>query len=372
MQLDKKEIELLQKANKIISERWFCIFEINNFRVAEFILDFKTAKNKILTYLEKRIIIFIIIIFIIIVFTIISITIRETNNEIISIIFLSTPIIIIAIIQILVIYINVFKKIKRLTPWSLISNIILKSKIVSKSKWLKNNFIVAFENNIIIDNKIFPIKNWDLTTNEDFLKFMFEKWEDYIEVIKNIQKEEIRYKDLLENDKIISVYITHNRDLLESFKKINKKENFFENILLLDKAVEELILIKNDLEWNISQNEEYFYQIWEITKLFWKMTKKVEEILKIKEKANTFLKNNFPKEIFFEKFTNYLKNQLTSPLIDIRNILERNAYYIDYLMSQNNFSDDENIILLNKRLELQKNDIKNNILIIENKIKSLN
>lgn len=176
------------------------------------------------------------------------------------------------------------------------------------------------------------------------------------------------YKMITENLSISNIESNEENNLNNIFKKIfylfypKKDEVFKINLIKLEKYSD----LINKKRKNINNNLKNF-EFYKLKNEINYLSKYINKSDKIKEeiKENLISKKYFPKE----KFENYLKENIIFPLKEIKKILENNLISIENL--KNKTSENPQIILSNKRLEIQKNSLENQILILDEKIKKL-
>lgn len=398
MEMVKEKIwQKIETIKQIVSEKWFCVLKVENLRNVEFILEMKNKLEKNFQEMATKIIwIFIFNILIIItssyfienplgllfitfIYWSIIIYITEKQNIfsrnkflikimclclfisiILQIDFKIAKIIFISPLFLLFIFIPylIFSS-KRLTLKKTFSN----DEILSKMNWLKNKYITVFENNVFIDNKNYKIISWDLLTNPEVFNFLFQNPANKEKILKKMNNESIKIF-LKEHEKLVSKISYYN-------KNERKFTNFYENTVKLENLTKILEKIKNKLEQDIHENKDIFAKSTEIEKWFKYFSEKIEEILNLKNKIIDFLKISFQEKIDFTKYNLWLKNQTVSPIISMKNILQKNIEYCDYLLEKNKNHENEQIQISNKRLEIQKNSLQKQISILDEKINIL-
>lgn len=369
--MEEKILKKIEKIKEIVNNKWFCIIEINNSRNIEFLFN---LNKKLEDEKEKFYNYFICFFF----SSFILIGLGKTWYILGVLIMFLAPIILIF-----------------LKPLSIFQTFLF-NKNLKKIWWLKNRFIIIFEDNVFIDKQKYPIKYWNLSTNKRVMDFLFTKWEDYEILIENLKKLKLKQhfklkyladleyinsnekKDILKNyteDFLIKDYYLQNEKFLKLVNKFNFTEKrfskFYDNIFILENETRNLIEIKNNLEKNISENKDFFAKPLEIENGFKNISKKINIILKKKNEIFIFLKKYFKEEEVFEKYIFWLKKQIISPLNSMKNILIKNLKYCDYLIEKNKNLENEQIKISNKRLEIQKDTLKKQIFILEEKIKIL-
>lgn len=229
------------------------------------------------------------------------------------------------------------------------------------------NIFLPFENQILANIiKIFFII-WS------FYFFIF--WSFYLAIIflKNL-KDKIENKEKIDRmvlftenkififDKILD-FKNFNLENLDNFEKnSSENKNFRKTFFETEFLINDLDLVLKNLEKNFLNLEFwernfsiFFKNIENSNILIQKIFKNIKKIKKIKN-------------INLEKLEKYLKEKMIFSLESIKNILEKNLNYIENLIEKNKNSINNQIILINKRLELQKNSLQKNIFNINEKI----
>lgn len=223
---------------------------------------------------------------------------------------------------------------------------------LDKISWIKSNFIIIFENKVLVDNKNFPIKDWDFRTNQEFLEFFSKK--EYLKYYD--------FKYFLKIDKIIN-FVN---------KKYRLVNNFHKKIKILDEKLTDLGKISKNLEKSIFENEEFFYKTSVILKNFKNLDLKVLDILKDKK----FILENFSKitnekDLDLSKFDLYVLNNIITPVFWLLNILKENLEKVEEVLLKLEELKNNQTEFSKKRLEIQRKNLQKHIFLLEEKVKFL-
>lgn len=223
---------------------------------------------------------------------------------------------------------------------------------LDKISWIKSNFIIIFENKVLVDNKNFPIKDWDFRTNQEFLEFFSKK--EYLKYYD--------FKYFLKIDKIIN-FVN---------KKYRLVNNFHKKIKILDEKLTDLGKISKNLEKSIFENEEFFYKTSVILKNFKNLDLKVLDILKDKK----FILENFSKitnekDLDLSKFDLYVLNNIINPVFWLLNILKENLEKVEEVLLKLEKLKNNQTEFSKKRLEIQRKNLQKHIFLLEEKVKFL-
>lgn len=216
--------------------------------------------------------------------------------------------------------------------------------------WIKSDFLIIFENEVLLYGKKFSIKSWDLTSNRELMEFLQ----------KNENLEFYDFKYFFKMEKIINL-------VNKKYRIIN---NFQKNIKILDEKLENLENISKSLEKNISENEEFFHKSSEILKDFKILDKKILEIFNLKKNIlENFEKITNDKNLDLKKFDFYVLEKVLNPILKLKNILQKNFENIEKMLLESKIEENHQIKFAEKRLEITKNNLKKQIIFLDEKLK---
>lgn len=359
--IDKNYVKnILEEAKNEISQKGFSVIEINNQKRLEFfyniieLVEIKYYENR--KNFKKRKIIF---------------------NIYFSIFFLFVAIfsfiyqeffLILVILTLFFIVFSIISEIKYEFLWLKTRKNIIKDNDLFFRLWgVLSKYWIITNKYIFIDRKIYVIENNKIT------KFIFmENSETY--KLKN----SINLEDLIFENKDYSFIDKFNQGkiIYKKYQTLNKKE---EKLIILKNSlneievkIEKLLFLKNFIKNNISNLKNWDFLDKNFFKKIDEFNKFVSEIVILKEKSENQLKIlEIKKYIDFEEFEIYIKNSIIFPLKSLKEILKIQLNYCNISISKNKNSQNSQIILLNKRLIIQKENLEKQIFLLDEKIKKL-
>lgn len=219
------------------------------------------------------------------------------------------------------------------------------------SVWIKNKFIIFTDKYFLVNN--------------DF--HFYEKLGLENENIKKIFEKEEFDTNLISEERMLGI-----QSFMNIFNSKQRYVYFLENAFM--KIVSISLILKEEQKnlKNIFSENDIFLDFWKIQEKSVKINEIVWEIFiymeVIQENAKKLKREDF---INFEKFHFWLKRNLILPLQNFKNVLEKHLEKIEKILSENKDNNSEQILVLNKRLELQKETLANNILLLDEKIFAL-
>ena len=210
--------------------------------------------------------------------------------------------------------------------------------------WFENSKVLILQNMAIIWRKYIKIQNWDISWNELILKTLFI----------NIDRKTIW--ELAEND-YKKIPVDKNTKKLFQFKEL-----FFE----LESLSKDIKNIKKELEKNIENIHSWKWEFQIMSENLEKLKNTNEKIISKKEKVQELLP-----QVNFKKYNLWLNESFILPLKWIKSFLIKNLEQIKNLILENENNQSEQIKLLQKRLEINKNLLEEKISDLDWEIKKL-
>lgn len=148
-------------------------------------------------------------------------------------------------------------------------------------------------------------------------------------------------------------------------RRIFSLEENFLNIYFFAWILEE----KQEKFEKLFKEDELFLKFSKIEKNFLEITENIENCISSQKDFLKILQKIWKKDfINFEKYDLWLKNNLLLPLKNMKNILENHKNFTEKLLEENKNNNSEQILVLNKRLELQRETLAKHILLLDEKI----
>lgn len=323
--------KFIELSKRDINEKWFSVFELPLYKKIQF---FKNIEKEILKEKYNEFFILFSIFYLFLAVFLIFLTIKNIWFFLLFIFFF------------IYIYFLIFKE-----KISIFFLFFWKNSLENFS-WVKSNFLIIFENEVLLDGKKFFIKSWDLNSNRELMEFLQ----------KNENLEFYDFKYFLKMEKIINL-------VNKKYRIIN---NFQKNIKILDEKLENLENISKNLEKNISENEELFNKTSEVVKNFKILDKKIFEIFNLKKIIlENFEKITNDKNLDLKKFDFYVLEKILNPILKLKNILENNLEKVEKILNETKKDKNVHIKFSEKRLEITKNNLQKQIFFLDEKLKFL-
>lgn len=225
-------------------------------------------------------------------------------------------------------------------------------KIFDNFIWIKSDFIIIFENKIIVDNKTFPIINWDLRTAMAFKYF-----------IKNTYYfKHYNFKNYYKIPRVLNL-------INSKFRFINSLNNSAEN---LQNSINKIKNISILIEKNFVENKDVFNKSFDILENFSELDKQINISLKEKEHFLEKLELlGYENDFNREKFRFYILSYLINPLLEFKLVLENILAKTEKELLELEKIENEFVLLSRKRLKILKENLEKQILFLDEKLKSL-
>lgn len=218
---------------------------------------------------------------------------------------------------------------------------------------IKTKYIFFTEKYILFEKKFLDFDLSFLKSKYNFFQKIFKKEEN---IISEISKDDL---EIIE--KFMNNLNSEERKIFILKEKFIKLKKYLEEIKNL-----QIQFQKETLDENLYLNYK------KIENIFLEINEKIEKSIILKEETIKNLKKFWKADfINFEKYDFWLKNNLILPIENMKNILQNHINKIEKLLFENKDNDSKQILNLNKRLELQKETLKQQILLLNKKISKI-
>ena len=328
--VDKKVEDIKNEVNR----KWFFAYDIlENIRNENGIIEYYTSEKRTNYYLKIIIIFFAYSISMFIIFMISEKLITRDNNPI-EYSILDT----FGFIWLLMLIWVVYSVIKSFFIWG-------EKRFLKTLFWFDNSRVLILNNLALVWRKAIKIKNWDVSKVDLILDtlsiYLFEDDIDSLLAKNNYKK----------------IPVDKNTKKLFQFKELFfELEELSKNVKNIRNKIEKSIQNINSWKWEFQILSEKLDELYEINET---ILSKKDEIIEL-----------FP-EVIFKKYNLWLNESFILPLQWIKDFLIKNLEQVKNLISENENNQSEQIKLLQKRLEMNKNLLEKKISELDAEIKKL-
>lgn len=201
------------------------------------------------------------------------------------------------------------------------------------------------------------VKNTLITEKNDYIPWFFKTDLMILENVTFINGKIFKqnYKNISENNKILNEMNINSK--MEFFSINSENKIFFKlrkNFLKLEFLYQFLDTLILHIEDEIEERKNWIYKDRDLENAFLKFDEKVKQIYEIKDEILKIVWEKKSHYFNISKFENWIKEKLIFSLNSLKNILKNNLESCVLQLEENKKLENPQIILANKRLEIQK------------------